>query len=147
MKITILISLSEANPELTDADILKLSTKTSEEDVRKLTTKYLNIESSLVDRYLSSNRGDVASAAYGILRTWRNTQSSSKEAFQKLNKSLHEAGLDQYTDASRQGFSGQAEPSDESGPSISRPWAYASSNFYQVSGFLNDVNDNCSDLH
>ena len=129
MKITILIPLPEANPELTDADILKLSTKTSEEDVRKLTTEYLNIENSLVDRYLSSNHGDVASATYDILRTWRNTQSSSKEAFQKLNEFLHEAGMDQYTDASWQGFSGQAESSEESGPSTSIPMAYAASNY------------------
>ena len=97
--------------------------------MRKLTAKYLNIENSLVDRYLSSNHGDVASAAYGILRTWRNTQSSSKEAFQKLNESLHEAGMDQYTDASRQGFSGQAESSEESGPSTSRLMAYASGKY------------------
>ena len=77
------------NRLLTDEQLLNLSTHiTNISDLRKIAVAGLRMKEYVVDSKISNHTNDMESAAYSVLKTWRNSQENRAEAYKKLRAAL-----------------------------------------------------------
>ena len=80
--------------QLTEGQLLKLSQYlTNKSDLRRLAVIGLQMKEHVVDSKISSNTNDMESAAYNVLKTWRNSQENIATAHRKLRNALKKVNM------------------------------------------------------
>ena len=93
----LLDSFEENTVERTDPMLLQLSECISEpEELRVLVILGLNIKEHILRRHLANNRHDITSAAFGLLKDWRRTQTNARVAYNNLREALLKANMSYY---------------------------------------------------
>ena len=81
--------------ELTGAKLVKLSNKiTKPSMLRTLATVGLQMKETTVDSQLVNHPNDINSAAYEVLKEWRNTQVDQTEAYTNICLALRHEDVD-----------------------------------------------------
>ena len=62
--------------------------------LRTLATVGLQMKETIVDSQLANHRDDINSAAYEVLKEWRNTQVNKTEAYINICKALKHEDVD-----------------------------------------------------
>ena len=57
-------------------------------DLREIAINGLEIEGIKVQRHINNNPGDITSAAYNLLKEWRDTRQDFITAYMKLSEAL-----------------------------------------------------------
>ena len=78
-----------ADVRLTDSKLLELSGQfVSVQDLREVAIKGLDISANRVERHLKGYPSNISTAAFNLMREWRDTQPDGSAAHSKITQAL-----------------------------------------------------------
>ncbi len=100
--------------ELSEKNIIYLAKQiTSKMDLRELGAEVLKIPSSKIDAALEDNPSNIVEAAYNVLRNWRESKGTGKEAYTSILAGFLEVGWKKKAEELRQRVEGPNRGSTE----------------------------------